>query len=104
MPVIKSAIKKLRKDRKREIKNDKFRNDLNAAVKSAKKLKSGAAVTKAFSVVDKAVKKNLLHKNKAARVKSALSKLSKPASKKIEKAVSAVKKKTVKKSSTKKAK
>jgi small subunit ribosomal protein S20 len=80
VPVIKSAIKKLRRDRKREKDNDQFRSELEHAIKLAKKQKSQAAVTKAVSLIDKSVKKNLMHKNKAARVKSSISKLHKPTS------------------------
>jgi len=93
MPVIKSAIKKLRKDRKRERVNDEFRTNLDRAVRAAKKQKTAKTVSSAVSIIDKAVKKNVMHKNKAARIKSALSKLAKPASK-----VSAPKAKPVKKS------
>lgn len=78
MPVIKSAIKKLRKDRKREEANDKFRYDLKQSIKNAKKSKKATAINKANSILDKAVKKNIVHKSKAARVKSSLSKLAKP--------------------------
>jgi ribosomal protein S20 len=42
------------------------------------KMKTAAgkdSLTEAFSAVDKAVKRNLIHKNKAARLKSQLSKL-----------------------------
>ncbi len=77
MPVIKSAIKKLRRDRKREKENDLFRKNLDKALRSARKQKTASKVKEAVSIVDKAVKKNLLHKNKAARIKSSLAKLSK---------------------------
>jgi small subunit ribosomal protein S20 len=78
MPVIKSAIKKLRKDRKLEILNDRFRKELNTALKTAKKSKNAASVKKAVSMLDKGVKKHIVHKNKAARLKSSLSKLARP--------------------------
>lgn len=75
MPVIKSAIKKLRKDLKRTKTNDAIRKTLESTVKAARKAKSEKAVQKAFSVLDKAKKNHILHKNRAARVKSSLSKL-----------------------------
>jgi len=74
MPVIKSAIKKLRKDRKREVRNDEFRKNLKDTIKHAKRKGTSKSVKDAFSIIDKASKKNLLHKNKAARIKSSLSK------------------------------
>ncbi len=80
MPVIKSAIKKLRKDRMRETKNDEFRKTLRDTMRKVKKSSSDLKVLQeAYSVVDKAAKKNLLHPNKAARMKSQIAKLIKPA-------------------------
>ncbi len=80
MPVIKSAIKKLRKDRVREIRNDEFRKELRDTLRQVKKSNADIAVLKeAYSIVDKAAKKNLLHSNKAARLKSQIAKTIKPA-------------------------
>lgn len=80
MPVIKSAIKKLRQDRKREKQNDELRAALKTALRSAKKTKSGKSVALAFSTVDKAAKNNIIHVNKASRLKASLSKVAKPIS------------------------
>lgn len=78
MPVIKSAIKKMRRDKKRELENDFFRLKVRIAIKSARIKKSQVSIKEAVSLIDKAVKNNLLHKNKAARIKSSLSKIAKP--------------------------
>ncbi|MEK7517654.1 MAG: 30S ribosomal protein S20 [Patescibacteria group bacterium] len=75
MPIIRSAKKKLRKDKKRERFNKRFTNILNSSMKKAKKLPSEKNITEAISVLDKSAKKNIIHKNKAARLKSKLSKL-----------------------------
>lgn len=75
MPVIKSAKKKLRKDRKREKENSKFEAFLKSAVKKAKKTKAQKDITLAVKTADKAAKKRIIHKNKAGRIKSQLSKL-----------------------------
>ncbi len=75
MPVIKSAKKKLRQDKKRTVRNAKKEDALKDAIKAAKKSPTLATVKKATSLTDKAAKKHILHKNKAARIKSALSKL-----------------------------
>ncbi len=72
MPVTKSAIKKLRQDVKREILNDSLRRKVKDIVKNAKK--GEKTLSEAFSVIDKAAKKRLIHLNKAARLKSSLSK------------------------------
>ena len=100
MPVIKSAKKKLRQDKKREKVNNLLRKAFKDAIKDAQKSKNAEKVKKAVKLVDKAVKKNLIHKNKAARIKSRLSKLVKPAAKAkvaTPKTKSATKKKTPKK-------
>ena len=75
MPVIKSAKKKLRVDRKREKANRKLKKMLDLALKKAEKSVSMEAINSAISIVDKSAKKNIIHKNKAARIKSRLSKL-----------------------------
>lgn len=77
MPVTKSAIKTLRKEKRKEKINNNLRENLREGLRKAKKIKSAEQIRKAISFVDKAVKKNLIHKNKAARIKSSLSKLSK---------------------------
>lgn len=74
MPIIKSAIKKVRKDRTRTARNRKRELALKAAVKKARTSKSPKDLQAAFSALDKAAKVNLIHKNKAARLKSRLSK------------------------------
>jgi len=96
VPVIKSAIKKLRKDKVRTVRNDIFRKSLERAIKVAKKQKTAKTLSLASSFVDRAVKNNLLHKNRAARIKRGLSKLSKPAAK-AKTQTSQVKKKTASK-------
>lgn len=75
MPVIKSAKKKLRQDKKRTLQNKSLENLFKKMVKEAQKNPSKENIQKAVSVVDKAAKKNIIHKNKAARIKSSLSKL-----------------------------
>lgn len=80
MPVIKSAIKKLRADKKRTAHNNVLRASLEQAIKKAKKeTRDFKVIMAAQSAIDKAVKNNLLHENKAARLKAKLSKNAKPA-------------------------
>lgn len=81
MPVIKSAGKKLRSDLKKKRLNDAFRDSLKRAIKTARKNPTAANLSKAVKVLDKLAKKNLVHKNKAGRIKSSLSKLVKPVKK-----------------------
>lgn len=75
MPVIRSAIKKLRKDRKRTKINLKRKENLKKLIKIAQKSPTDKNVRAAISALDRAAKVHLLHKNKAARLKSKLSKL-----------------------------
>lgn len=80
MPVIKSAKKKLRQDKKRKQANNILRSLVKKLLKQAKKDRSMKAIRKATQVVDKAAKKGLFHKNKAARIKAALAKITPPSS------------------------
>ena len=73
MPILKSAIKKLRVDRRREKENAAIRQNYKEAVKAARAKKSAAELAKAFSALDRAAKKKVIHKNKASRLKSRLS-------------------------------
>lgn len=75
MPIIKSAIKKLRKDKKRTALNRQKEKTLKEALKKAIKTPTAQNVQKATSLIDKAAKNHLIHKNKAARLKSKLAKL-----------------------------
>lgn len=85
MPIIKSAKKRVKTANKAAVRNSKTKRSLKSAVKafhSAVKggsKKSTAALQKAQSEVDKAAKKNVIHKNKAARKKSQLARAAKAA-------------------------
>ncbi|OGE14867.1 30S ribosomal protein S20 [Candidatus Daviesbacteria bacterium RIFCSPHIGHO2_12_FULL_37_11] len=74
MPIIKSAIKKLRKDKVRTVKNKVKKETLKALIKKVRVNKTPENLSAVFSALDKAAKTNLIHKNKAARLKSRLSK------------------------------
>jgi small subunit ribosomal protein S20 len=92
VPVIKSAKKKLRQDKKRQEANNILRNALKVALKDAQKSKTQEKVILAVKLADKALKKNLIHKNKAARIKSKLSRLIKTSSLKTKSSVKPAKK------------
>lgn len=72
MPIIKSAIKKVKQDKKRAALNSALSNKLKRALKKTKK--GTFNISEVFSVIDKAAKKGIIHKNKAARLKSEVSK------------------------------
>lgn len=75
MPIIKSAIKKVRKDKLRTARNKKRESGFRQLVKAARKDPGKKQLDAVFSALDKAVKVNLIHRNKASRLKSRLSKL-----------------------------
>lgn len=72
MPIIKSAKKAARQAEKRTAHNVEIKKDIKAAVKAFKNKPSAKTLSKAQSEYDKAVKKDLIKKNTAARKKSQL--------------------------------
>lgn len=75
MPILKSAIKKVRKDKERTARNQKREVALKGLIKNVRKSKTDKDLKLAFSALDKAAKVKLIHPNKSARLKSRLSKL-----------------------------
>ncbi|MDO8618491.1 MAG: 30S ribosomal protein S20 [Candidatus Daviesbacteria bacterium] len=75
MPIIKSAIKKVRKDKLRTARNKKRELSVKSLLKKARISKSPKDLQAVFSALDKAAKVKLIHPNKSARLKSRLSKL-----------------------------
>ncbi len=104
MPIIKSAAKRVRQAEKRQKRNLQFKRSLRESTKSLEaavaekqpKKKLDELLANIYGAYDTAVKKNLIHKNKAARKKSSYSDLVKSAS------TAKTKKTPVKKSVTKK--
>jgi len=76
MPIIASAKKKMRKDKKRTAKNLKYISNYKETLKMLKKggKSVGDLISKYYSQVDKAVKENIIHKNKGKRLKSKVGK------------------------------
>lgn len=81
MPIIKSAIKRVRQQNKRKQRNDVVRNRYRALVKEFTNLIEGGKKDEAVKLfpqvqksIDMAAKKNLLHGNTAGRKISALAK------------------------------
>lgn len=125
MPIIKSAQKRMRQEIVRRTRNRAIKDELRditkkfaAAVEKKDTKKIGETLNKLMSQLDKAVKKNLMHKNTAARKKAAASKKAatagykptetkkaaakKPATKKAPAKKPAAKKSTAKKAPAKK--
>ncbi|OGD85380.1 hypothetical protein A2164_04415 [Candidatus Curtissbacteria bacterium RBG_13_35_7] len=74
MPVTKQAIKKVRQDKHKAVYNLRRKNAYKKAVKDYLKNPTEVGLKLVFKTVDKASKTNVIHKNKAARIKSRLSK------------------------------
>lgn len=62
-------------DRAREKQTTVVLNLLKTKIKKMRKSPSAKNLTIAFQALDKAAKRNIIHKNKASRLKSRLSKL-----------------------------
>lgn len=69
MPIIKSAKKRVRTAQKAAIRNSKTRRSLREALKALSATPSAKTHSSAQSALDTAVKKGIIHKNKAARLK-----------------------------------
>lgn len=74
MPVTKTAKRALRSSKRKAVVNNLIRNKLEIAIRVARRGKKKADIKKAISLIDRAAKKKLIHKNRASRLKSSLSK------------------------------
>lgn len=92
MPIIKSAIKRMKQTAKRRERNVGIKRDIKGAVKAFVAKPSSQSLSAAQSEIDTAVKKKLLNKATAARRKAGLAKTAKAAGVKL----TATKKVTVK--------
>ena len=75
MPVTTTAKRALRGSKKKASINKVILGKLEIAIRVAQKGKAVDKVNKAMSFADRAAKNKVIHKNKAARIKSQLSKL-----------------------------
>jgi ribosomal protein S20 len=84
MPIIKSAKKRVRVAAKQSIQNAKTKRSMKESIKAFKaavadKKDSTKLQSEAYSAVDTAVKKNVISKNRAARLKKQVNELSRAA-------------------------
>ncbi len=75
MPVIQSAKKALRRDRRRAVVNKEIKIKIKEILKSTRKNPNKKNLDLSFKILDRAAKKKVIHQNKASRLKSRLSKL-----------------------------
>jgi small subunit ribosomal protein S20 len=85
MPITKSAKKALRGSLRKKAVNDRTKKLLKEEIKAVEKLvkekklpEAKKALSKAYSVIDKAMKNGVIKKNTASRRKSRLSRITKP--------------------------
>jgi small subunit ribosomal protein S20 len=81
MPITKSAKKALRRDHRKTKINKRIRLQLKKTVAKARKEKTPKVLAEAYRLLDRAAKKGVIHKNKANRLKSRLSKTVSPKTK-----------------------
>jgi ribosomal protein S20 len=84
MPVTKTAKRALRGSLRKQNINNALISRLEIALRVARKSKKEKDIKVATSLADRVSKKKIIHKNKAARIKSSLSKLQ--SSKRVSKA------------------
>lgn len=75
MPILKNAKKALRVSRRKTEINRQIKSRVKTMVDKMKKDPSQENLSEAYTAIDTAAKKNIFHRNKAARLKSQLSKL-----------------------------
>jgi ribosomal protein S20 len=83
MPIIKSAIKRMKQTIKRNERNVGIKREIKDATKAFLATPSSEGLSKAHSELDTAVKKGLLKKNTVARRKAGLAKVAKEAGVKL---------------------
>jgi ribosomal protein S20 len=103
MPIIKSAIKRMKQTAKRRERNVGIKRDIKSATKTFLAKPTTEGLSAAHSELDTAVKKNLLKKNTVARRKAQLAKVAKEAGVKLAPAKEAGVKPVAKKPATAKA-
>lgn len=74
MPILKNAKKALRSSKRKNAVNTIIKSQLKTAVDTSKKSATKETVATAYSRIDKAVKKGVIHRNAAARLKSQVGK------------------------------
>ena len=84
MPIIKSAIKRVKQAAKRRDQNIVTKKNIKAATKAFVAKPTAKGLAEVQSAIDTAVKKNVLEKNTAARRKAQYAKIAKNAGVKLE--------------------
>ncbi len=75
MPVIDSSRKALRRDNRRTAINKPIRSRMKRLIREAQSDPNKDNLSLAYSAIDRAAKKKVIHKNAASRLKSGLAKV-----------------------------
>lgn len=75
MPILKNAKKALRVSQRKAVVNRRIKSMMKTMTDAFIAKPSKEALAEAFSAIDRAVKNNIIHRNRAARIKSRLSKM-----------------------------
>lgn len=74
MPILHNAKKALRSSKKKALNNIKTKSRVKTAMDAAKSKAGKETIAEAYSRIDRAAKKGVIHKNAAARLKSQVGK------------------------------
>ncbi|MDA1079484.1 MAG: 30S ribosomal protein S20 [bacterium] len=77
MPILKNAKKALRASKRKASYNSVLRSKMRTAVKALQTTKTKDALSAAYSFIDRAAKRSLIHANAAGRLKRQASRLAK---------------------------
>ncbi len=72
MPILANAKKALRVSERKRVINQRLRSQVKTSSDAVRKNPKPELLSAAFSAIDKAVKNNIFHRNKAARIKRQL--------------------------------
>ena len=75
MANLKSSLKDIRRTKRKTFLNNGYRTSVDKMTKAYNKSPDSKSLSALFSIIDKMAKRNIYHKNKAAREKSRLSKI-----------------------------
>jgi small subunit ribosomal protein S20 len=77
MPILKNAKKALRSSKRKADYNSVLRSKMRTAVKALQTTKTKEALSVAYSYIDRAAKRSLIHANAAGRMKRQAARLTK---------------------------
>ncbi len=75
MPILQNAKKALRSSQRKFVVNQRRRSRMRSAFQQVHLEKTAASISEAYRRIDRALKKKLIHRNKAARLKSQIARL-----------------------------